>query len=308
MFIYLILSIVLAAGFLLVANFSPQQAWKSMRKFKKKMPVRKKTLKERIELAKGTKKESRLVRWEQEEKRILAILHKGDRLPYYRTMSVILAAVGAVLGVVIQNPFLVPIMGLTFAFIPLLKLRINEAAFKKQQMSEIRMALEGVTSSYIRTDDLVRSVRENIAEMHEPIQGVFSRFLAKAGLGIRIASALAEMRGGIQDRIFAQWCDAMILCQSDHTKKAGLPAILDKLVRNEKKQGDAEVGLYNPIRNGIIEIIASVIFLPAVYILYRSIFLLLVTSLVGKFTLALLYLAVYFMVIRMVHAARPIEI
>ena len=108
-----------------------------------------------------------------EIKQILKDTGRADRYEAVTRLTLILFAVGAVLALLIGNVYLVPILGISFSLVPIWYLRSTAASYKKHLNEELETAISIITTSYLRTEDLLRSVRENLPYINEPIKANF---------------------------------------------------------------------------------------------------------------------------------------
>ena len=77
---------------------------------------------------------------------------------------------------------MVPILGIGFSLIPIWYLRSTAASHKKHLNEELETAISIITTSYLRTEDLIRSVKENLPYINEPVKANFEAFVYEAEL------------------------------------------------------------------------------------------------------------------------------
>ena len=87
-----------------------------------------------------------------------AVKRLSDRYEAVKRLSLILFAVGAVLALLINNVYMVPILGIGFSLAPIWYLRSTAASYKKHLNEELETAISIITTSYLRTEDLIRAV------------------------------------------------------------------------------------------------------------------------------------------------------
>ena len=108
-----------------------------------------------------------------ELKQILKGTGRSDRYEAVKRLSLILFAVGAVLALLINNVYMVPILGIGFSLAPIWYLRSTAASYKKHLNEELETAISIITTSYLRTEDLIRAVKENLPYINEPVKANF---------------------------------------------------------------------------------------------------------------------------------------
>ena len=106
-----------------------------------------------------------------EIKQILKDTGRADRYEAVTRLTLILFAVGAVLALLIGNVYLVPILGLGFSLVPIWYLRSTAASYKKHLNEELETAISIVTTSYLRTEDLLRRYHMGTREKPMPKMG-----------------------------------------------------------------------------------------------------------------------------------------
>ena len=108
--------------------------------------------------------------------------------------------------------------------IPIWYLRSTAASYKKHLNEELETAISIITTSYLRTEDLIRSVKENLPYINEPVKANFEAFVYEAELiNANITSAINSLKMKIPNRVFHEWCGTLIQCQSDRSMKNTLP-------------------------------------------------------------------------------------
>lgn len=108
-----------------------------------------------------------------EVEQLLKATGREGRFAMVKRISILLFALGAVLALLMDNPFLIPILGAGFAFAPVWYLRSTAAAYKKHLNEELETAISVITTSYLRSGDLLKAVKENIPYLNPPGEGSF---------------------------------------------------------------------------------------------------------------------------------------
>ena len=102
--------------------------------------------------------------------------------------------------------------------------------YEKNTKEELETALSIITTSYVRSDDIVAAVRENIKYIKPPLRDVFKSFEGEAtAISSNIKRALYKLKSMVDNEIFWEWCDTLIQCQDDRTLKDTLLPIVAKL-------------------------------------------------------------------------------
>lgn len=105
-----------------------------------------------------------------EVEQLLKATGREGRFAMVKRISILLFALGAVLALLMDNPFLIPTLGAGFAFAPVWYLRSTAVAYKKHLNEELETAISVITTSYLRSGDLLKAVKENIPYLNPPVR------------------------------------------------------------------------------------------------------------------------------------------
>ncbi|HEX2938968.1 MAG TPA: hypothetical protein VHO66_08630 [Ruminiclostridium sp.] len=301
-FIIFVLSL---GGLLFICGITPAD-FSAGFKFKRK--ARQPTMKQLVDEAKGIEKINLISRQFKGAQIILEATGRGSKYGYYRKLSLILAITGAAISILIKNFALLPVLTVTGMFIPLLVVNYSAAGFKKRSSAELETALSIITGSYLRTGNIVTSVSENVDYIHQPVKDIFVWFLAQCQyINPDIEKAIAGMKMFLNNGVFHEWCDTLILCQKDRNLKDMLEPIVSKLSDIREVQNKLNSILFRPIRDFMMMLVLSVIMIPVLFFLKRSWFLNLFLTMPGKISLAVLCAALLISIICVINAAKPLE-
>ena len=155
---------------------------------------------------------------EYEIEQILEGMGRANQFSVVKQASLLLFAVGTVLALLLNNVYMVPILGIGFSLFPVWYLRSTAASYKKHLNEELEMSISIITTSYLRTEDLIRSVRENLPHIGEPVHAIFEAFVYEAELiNANTTSAINSMKMKVPNRVFHEWANILIQCQSDRS-------------------------------------------------------------------------------------------
>ena len=87
--------------------------------------------------------------------------------------ALILFGVGIIISLAINNVFLMPVLSVAFALLPFIYINNTLAFYDKTTKEGLETNLSSITTSYMRTDDIVTAVRENVSELRTPIKEMF---------------------------------------------------------------------------------------------------------------------------------------
>ncbi len=231
----------------------------------------------------------------------------GQRKQVIR-LSLLLFGVGAALPALLGNPYLSPVLGAGLSFLPLCFLRQRESAYRKNLNVELETAVSIVTTSYLRSEDLVQSVRENLSYIGPSVKEAFSEFVyGTQMINANVPAALNVLKSKIPNAVFGEWCDAMIQCQSDRTLKHTLLPVLEKFSDVRVVQSRLETLLSQPRREAVTMMLLVAANIPLLYVLNRSWFNTLLYTTPGQIALAVCAGIVLFAAVRVLKLSKPIE-
>jgi hypothetical protein len=226
----------------------------------------------------------------------------------YCRVSACLAAVCGMLAIFMGNPFLAPVLALIGLFSPLLYLQVSAMGHTKQQNAEMQTAMSIVTSSYMRTKIFLQSVAENIDYIHEPVKAVLKQFLAQNQfITTNVEKSLMDLKTRINNDVWKEWCEALILCQHDRTKMDMLDPIINKLRNMDAVQTDLDTMLYKPVKDFTLMMVLAISFFPILFFLNRAWFDILVNTIPGKIAVTFTFAALLYGLFACMKAVKPLE-
>lgn len=243
-----------------------------------------------------------------EIRQILKDTGRADRYDAVTRLTLILFAIGAVLALLIGNVYMVPVLGLGFSLIPIWYLRSTAASYKKHLNEELETAISIITTSYLRTEDLIRSVKENLAYINEPVKATFEAFVYESELiNANTTSAINSLKMKIPNRVFHEWANILIQCQSDRSMKNTLPTIVQKFSDVRVVQSELEAMLQEPKREAITMMFLVIANVPLLYFLNKDWFHTLIYTTPGKIALAICAAIILFSLTQIMKLSKPIE-
>ena len=187
-------------------------------------------------------------------------------------------------------------------------LRSTAASYKKHLNEELETAISIITTSYLRTEDLIRAVKENLPYINEPVKANFEAFVYEAELiNANITSAINSLKMKVPNRVFYEWCDILIQCQSDRAMKNTLPTIAQKFSDVRVVQSELEAMMQGPRREAITMMFLVIANVPLLYFLNEDWFHTLLFTTPGKIALAICAAIILFALTQIMKLSRPIE-
>ena len=237
----------------------------------------------------------------------LQAMGKGSQFALVVCTSLILMAAGAVIGVLINNVFLIPALVAFLAIVPFVYVRNSLTRYEKHIKDELETTLSIITTSYCRSDNIITAVKENIPYIRPPLKENFSAFITDATLVTNTVQALKNLKSKVEDDIFAEWCDALIQCEADSTMKETLQPIVSKLT--DVRIVNAELTtMMSSVKMEYYTMVGLVVGnVPLLYVLNKDWFHTLVFETPGKITLGICGAVIFVTYLFLLKFTKPVE-
>lgn len=302
MLIPVFMAAAICVGLFLLLGVNPGQAVKRL--FARH---RKPTFKEHLLTIEGLQKQNFVLKHFVRTNAILRMTGRAEQAGRYMRLSILLSVAGAVIGIVLVNPLLAIVLAFLGLLTPQFIVQITAFRFQKESREELYTALSIVSSSYERVGNLTWAVEENIGHIHPPIEAVFSEFLRQCRMvDPSVTRALAIVRGMLDNDIWREWCDDMLLCVANPSERHILRGVVEKCGRQNRAQDELDALLPRPFQQMLIVMGISLVNIPILCFMFGDFKTILFQTVQGKLGLAIMAAAVLFAIYRAVHAARPV--
>ena len=303
--ILLMACIGMITGFFILFNISPMEFTDNVFKGVMNKP---KSIKDQINETTKRKKLSFFRREVIEVQEILRITGREKKFPVLCALSLLFFAIGGSIAVILGNYFLVPVMAIGLMFIPLWYVRITQTHFKKAISAELETALSIITTAYLRNEDILTAVEENMNYLNPPVLSVFSEFISRIKLiDPDVIASLKDMKVQIDNAVFHEWCDALIACQFDRSLKTTLTPIVSKLSDMRVVNGELENMVFEPRKEFITMQILVLGNIPLLYFLNKDWYHTLMHTVMGQIVLTICITAIFLSTAFVIKLTQPIE-
>lgn len=266
------------------------------------------SIRTQINEATNRKKKRFVIRQIEEISEIMRLTDREDKIPVVFIASCVFAIIGTIIASVIDNVFMIPVLGIGMMFLPIWYIKLTASHYKKDISEELETALSIISTAYIRNEDIVTAVEENISYLNPPIKNVFADFLIQLKLvDSDVIKAIENLKTKVDNDVFGEWCDALIQCQSDRSLKSTLTPIVTKLSDIRVVNSELELMLAEPRKEFIIMAMLVVANIPLMYFLNKDWYSVLMFSTIGKIVLAINFAAIFICGAFVVKMTRPIE-
>lgn len=303
--VLLVACIGMIAGFFILMGLSPQEFTASVfsRLTDKPRPIR-----DEINEATRRKKRSYLRREIAEVQVILKVTGREKQFPMLCALSLALFAAGASIAIMLGNLFLIPVMAVGLMLLPFWYVRLTQSNYKKNISAELETALSIITTAYLRNEDILTAVEENMDYLNPPVLSVFRGFLSRVKLvDPDIMAALHDLKGYIENPVFHEWCDALIACQHDRSLKSTLTPIVTKLSDMRVVNGELENLVFEPRKEFIIMQMLVVGNIPLMYFLNPDWYHTLMHTPLGQIILTICAAVIFVSTAFVIKLTQPIE-
>lgn len=305
MTILLVACVFFITGAFLLLGLSPLEFTNGLFGF---LTRKNRSIKAEINEAARRKRQSFIHREITEVQGILTITGRGSRFSMICAASLVFFAAGASLAILIGNMFLVPVMAVGMMFIPFWYIRLTAAHYKKNIAAELETALSIITTAYLRSEDILTAVEENIQYLNPPVRSVFTGFLTQVKLiDPDLDKALHGMKPKIDNEVFQEWCDAIAACQHDRSLKTTLTPIVSKLSDMRIVNAELEYLVFEPRKEFIIMALLVVGNVPIMFFLNKDWYHTLINTTVGQIIMAICAAAIFISTAFVIRLTKPIE-
>ena len=267
-----------------------------------------KGIRDEILIAAKKKKKPYLKRELEEVENILEATDRGDKFSLLCTISLLLFAAGAALAVIIGNLFLVPVAAAGFMFLPLWYVKLTANHYKKDVAAELETALSIITTAYLRNEDILTAVEENLDYLNPPVKNVFAGFVNRIRLiDPDIEAGLMELRGKIENEVFHEWVDAMLNCLYDRSLKTTLTPVVAKLSDMRIVNAELEYMVFEPRKEFLTMVVLVLGNIPMLYFLNRSWYDNLMHTPIGQLMLGITAALIFLSTAGVIRLTKPVE-
>ena len=266
------------------------------------------SLHDRVKIAQGKKKFRKISQEFKSIQEALTTIGKDRQFTLVCAASLILFITGIVLSMFIGNIFLMPVFTAVMACVPFIYVKSSLAYYKKHVEEEIETALSIITTSYVRSDDIVTAVSENIGYLKPPVKDIFGSFVSESTtINSDIKAALRHLQERIDNQIYREWCDTLIACQDDRTLKTSLMPIVNKLTDVRIVNNELKTILAEPKKEYMMMVELVIGNIPLLYLLNKEWYQTLMETLFGKLVLAICGLVILITALLCVKYVKPLE-
>lgn len=300
----MISSLLLIVAIVCFLNLSPQQITEDIMR----LTTPKVTLREKARNMRAGKKKKSLGSKLAYTQTALAAMGQENKFALVCCASLVLFAAGAVVAVLIDNIFLLPALSVAFALIPFIYVRNSLSQYEKHIKTDLETTLSTITTSYIRNEDIILAVRENLDYIKPPLRACFNAFIGDAvAVSSSVKQALRNLKEKVDDDIFREWCDALIRCQDDRALVDTLHPIVAKLTDVRVVNSELST-MMAAVRTEYYTMVGLVVGnIPLLYVLNKDWFHTLIYETPGKIVLGICGAVIIVTYMLLLKFTKPVE-
>lgn len=295
----------LTAGFFMLFGISPMEFTEGIFS---RILAKPNSIKSQINEATRRKKPNLLRREITEAQEILRLTNRTHMFGILCACSLGLAAAGVCISAAIGNLFLAPVLAIGLMFVPFWYVKTTATNYKKAISSELETALSIITTAYLRNEDIITSIEENVHYLNAPVKSVFENFISRIKLSNPdLTAAILDMKQHIDNEVFHEWCDSLILCQNDRSLKSTLTPIVNKLSDMRVVNADLEYMVTCPRKEFITMALLVIGNIPLLYMLNKAWYNSLMNTIPGQIILAVSAVGIFVATAIVIKLTKPIE-
>ena len=295
----------LTAGFFMLFGISPMEFTEGIFS---RILAKPNSIKSQINEATRRKKPNLLRREITEAQEILRLTNRTQMFGILCACSLGLAAAGICISAAIGNLFLAPVLAIGLMFVPFWYVKTTATNYKKAISSELETALSIITTAYLRNEDIITSIEENVHYLNAPVKSVFENFISRIKLSNPdLTAAILDMKQHIDNEVFHEWCDSLILCQNDRSLKSTLTPIVNKLSDMRVVNADLEYMVTGPRKEFITMALLVIGNIPLLYMLNKVWYNSLMNTIPGQIILAVSAVGIFVATAIVIKITKPIE-
>jgi len=300
---YILCALLVTAGLFILTGTRPGDVTSELKKpFEKEV-----NRKRRIRQMTG-KKPSPVQYMIEEAVTMLDASGMGEQVSTYRNMAVLLAVAGFLFGLVIDNLLVSGVLSIGLAMTPLTIIRMRTADYARMIGEKLEVAMGSVTNSYIATGNLLTAVERVLPMLPVPVSDIFKRFQVDMqyvdGNTVR---AIQHMRNAVDNWYWQEWCNALIQCQDDVSLNRTLSGIVERLSEMRQIQMEVDTTLRKHMSDYVVTVMLVLGSIPLMGLMIPDWYDMLMTTLPGKITLAIVLATVLITSVWVSRAHTPAE-
>ena len=268
---------------------------------------KKRSIKKRVKEARNPRMKKGFGQIIYSARQMLILTGKTTLLSWISFLSAVLFVFGVLLGVILNNYFLAPVLGIGFGISPFVYVLFVSIRWQKELSEELETGLSIITSSYLRKEDIISAIAENVGYLNDPIKSVFESFVVETNyINSNTKAALRDLQKKIYHDVFYEWCEAVIACQENKEQKIVLMPIVTKLSDSRIVTEELQNIIYESLKDYIMVLVLFLANYPLLRLVNKDWYLALTDTTIGKIVIAITTAIVVFTLPRVIALTRNV--
>jgi len=303
MTVQILCALLIIAGLFLLLDIHPSDMMGKLSKLFQRSNEKKR----RIRRITG-KPKNKLVATIDNAKQMLTAANMGERIDTYKWAAILLASIGFLLGIALNNLSAALVLAVGLGCSPLIVIRIRTGDYIRSLHEKLENTMSLISNSYIASGDLIGAIESNLHLLPSPMDNVFRQFYTETQLvDSDVVKALRRMRERVDNRYWRDWCDVLTQCQRDRQLRFALPGIINRLGEMRRIQIETDTAIRKQMGDYIITVLLVLGAIPMMGAMMPDWYAMLTTTAAGKITLSVVLAAVLATSVWVARLYRPVE-
>lgn len=219
---------------------------------------------------------------------------------------VLFTAVGALIGLVLKSVLATIILGIMFFMIPLWRLKLYRNKYKKYITAQLESTTSLITVSYIRSNNFIQAVEENMTQIAPIVRPKFQAFLDECKINASVKNCVRNLRDSINNSLFHEWCEIVLKTLDNSEMKESLLPICEKYTNVKIVQDEIDAEVMGSLIEYIIMMLFMLLCYPLVYVLNKDWFAY-YSTLPGKLCVAYTLVVLLISIVKIIGVMQPVE-
>ncbi len=226
----------------------------------------------------------------------------------YAVASAGLGSAGLLIGLALNNPLAAAVLAGGHALLPLAAIAMRTGDYNRALTAKMETTMSILTNAYVQGGDFLDAVADNLSLLPTPMDEIFTHFMVEAQfINSSVERALNLLRDRMDNRYWRDWCSVLIQCQDDRQLRFALPGIVERLGETNRIQMEADTLLRQHFGDYILTVVIVLGCIPLMALLMPDWYAALMTTVVGKITVAVVLAAVLGTALWVAALHRPLE-
>lgn len=287
--------------------FAPLRERRMLKKMEKatKSDTGKRSISSTVSYYSG-KKDFVMIEQMNDAKAILNETGRGGEFAKVAFQCVLFTAIGAFIGFIFKSILATAILGVMFFMIPLWRLKLYRNKYRKYMTAQLESTTSLISVSYIRCNNFIQAVEENIDQISPIVRPRFQYFLDECKVNASVKNCVRDLRDSINNNLFHEWCEVVIKTLDNSEMKEALLPVCEKYTNVKIVQDEVDSEVVSSLIEYIIMMIFMVLCYPLVYVLNADWFAYYAT-IPGKVCVAYTLIVLFFSIVKMIGIMQPVE-